>query len=738
MQAGIRTFRDDEDIERGKNIKDEIEKAILHESKISIVVFPKNYASSTWCLNELVKILEHRKSCQHIVLPVIYDVDPTQVKKQTGSYAEAFAWHEESFKYEMDMVQRWRATLKEVADLGGMVLQDSNESPQVEYLISPMLCEGLNNSATIGPNLMLRKFAKTCKVNPLPLKDGKQSLSSDESSKNPNAILDEGIRRILKNCYPPNSLNLYAEFDGDNVVDDKDDECDVNNEVDDECLEPINKKDGSSTVGIATICGIGGIGKTTIAKVVYNQNIERFDDIVKGKTKKIYNADDGINKIKKAICCRRILLILDDVDDLGKITKIIGTRIPFHPGSKIIITSRHRYLLSRPFISQMFDLEASSSYGDLCKVFEVKELAFNESLHLFNWYAFGHNSIIVSFMEYASSIVKHCGGLPLALQVLGSSLSGKSTSVWKSTLEKLEAIPDSKIQKILQVSYDSLQDDHDKNIFLDIACLFFGKDRDYTTTILDGCNFYTTVGIENLICRSLLIVNENNKLVMHQMVRDRGREIIRQESLDLGKRSRLWHKEAFDVIREKIGSKTTKCLTLDLQGLLEDKTRRTIARNFKDFPKGLIWLRWQGFPLEYIPTNLDITRLVVLDMRNSSLKHVWMDTEFLPNLKILNLNHSHDLIKTPNFLGLPSFEKLMLKDCIKLIEVDQSIGELKTLTFLSLKDCTNLMKLPRTIGLVVSLEVLILSGCSRLDDVPRELHNMKSLRVLNLDETAIH
>ena len=124
VQVGIHTFRDDEKIEKGKNIKDEIEKAILHESKISIVVFSKNYASSTWCLNELVKILEHRKSSQHIVLPVFYDVDPTQVKKQTGSYGEAFARHEESFKSEKDMVQRWRAALKEVTNLGGMVLQD--------------------------------------------------------------------------------------------------------------------------------------------------------------------------------------------------------------------------------------------------------------------------------------------------------------------------------------------------------------------------------------------------------------------------------------------------------------------------------------------------------------------------------------------------------------------------------------------------------------------------------------
>ena len=49
--------------------------------------------------------------------------------------------------------------------------------------------------------------------------------------------------------------------------------------------------------------------------------------------------------------------------------------------------------------------------------------------------------------------------------------------------------------------------------------------------------------------------------------------------------------------------------------------------NFKDFPKGLIWLRWHGFPLQSLPTDFDIKRLVVLDMRNNSLKHVWKDTQ---------------------------------------------------------------------------------------------------------------
>ncbi|KAL4355227.1 hypothetical protein GQ457_06G002400 [Hibiscus cannabinus] len=373
------------------------------------------------------------------------------------------------------------------------------------------------------------------------------------------------------------------------------------------------------------------------------------------------------------------------------------------------------------------------------------KLNFNESLQLFHWFAFGCNSMSESFMECAASLVKQCGGLPLALQVLGSSLSGKSMNVWRSALEKLEAIPNGKVHKILRISYDSLEDDHDRNLFLDIAVCSLGK-TDYTTTILDGCDFYTTIGIENLIRRSLLTINEKNKLMMHQMIRDMGREIIRQESSDVGERSRLWAQGRIRCNKRKTGSRTIKCLALDLQGLLENKSKKTattlhlpkhgmeteafekmqrlqllqldhvkLKGDFKDFPKSLIWLRWHGFPMQSLPADFDIRRLVALDMRYSNLKRVWKDKECVPNLKILNLNHSHGLLKTPNFSG-PSLEKLMLKDCIKLVEVDESIGELKMLTFLNLKDCKSLGKLPRTIGSLVSLEELILSGCSTLDN----------------------
>ncbi|KAL7257948.1 hypothetical protein ACSBR1_004134 [Camellia fascicularis] len=92
----------------------------------------RDHASSGWCLNELVKILERKRTVDHIILPVFYHVDPSHVKKQTGSFAEAFAKHKEELEVEnnerkqkgLAKLERWRVALREVADLPGMVLKD--------------------------------------------------------------------------------------------------------------------------------------------------------------------------------------------------------------------------------------------------------------------------------------------------------------------------------------------------------------------------------------------------------------------------------------------------------------------------------------------------------------------------------------------------------------------------------------------------------------------------------------
>ncbi|RXH68414.1 hypothetical protein DVH24_030747 [Malus domestica] len=158
--AGIHTFRDDDEIKRGENIESELEKAI-QESQVSIIVFSKDYASSRWCLNELLKIVERRNTDhRHVVLPVFYEVDPSDVRKQSGPFAEAFARHEERFSTEMDKVEQWRRALGDVASLGGMVLGDRVRkilrASCSTLLAKERLLEVIKNDAMIKNNITMK------------------------------------------------------------------------------------------------------------------------------------------------------------------------------------------------------------------------------------------------------------------------------------------------------------------------------------------------------------------------------------------------------------------------------------------------------------------------------------------------------------------------------------------------------------------------------------------------------
>nr|ABF81449.1 TIR-NBS type disease resistance protein [Populus trichocarpa] len=470
VQAGIHTFRDDDEIQRGHNIELEIQKAI-QQSKISIIVFSIDYARSRWCLDELVMIMERKRTTNSIVLPVFYDVDPSQVRNQTGSFAAAFVEHEKRFKEEMERVNGWRIALKEVADLGGMVLGD-----------------------------------------------------------------------------------------------------------------------GSHSAAIALLYGIGGVGKTAIAKNVYNQNFYKFEgksflsnfrerskefkglvclqrqllsDILKKSVDEINDVDEGILKIKDVICCRRTLIVLDDVEERDQFNAIVGMQNWLCKGSKIIVTTRNKGLLS------------ANDKWVKCK---VEPLDNGKSLELFSWHAFGQAYPVEGFVEDSWKIVNHCNGLPLALRVIGSSLSGKSREVWESALHEMEVIPNCEVQKILRISYDSLDDEYQKNLFLDIACFFNGMDYNYAVRILDGLGIGARFRIDNLIDRCLVEIveiNSDKRLWMHQLVRDMGREISRQESPQC---QRIWHHmEAFTVLKEASDAEKLRGLTIDMHALMEDNCTKAIC-----------------------------------------------------------------------------------------------------------------------------------------------------------------
>lgn len=114
---GIITFRDDLELGKGTAISPELLTAI-EESRFAVIIISQNYASSTWCLDELLKILECMEA-KETVLPIFYHVDPSDVRKQTGPFAEAFIKHEKRFRDDKKKVQMWRAALTKVANLSG-------------------------------------------------------------------------------------------------------------------------------------------------------------------------------------------------------------------------------------------------------------------------------------------------------------------------------------------------------------------------------------------------------------------------------------------------------------------------------------------------------------------------------------------------------------------------------------------------------------------------------------------
>jgi len=321
----------------------------------------------------------------------------------------------------------------------------------------------------------------------------------------------------------------------------------------------------SKDVLLLGVWGMGGIGKTTIAKAIYNKIGRNFEgrsfladirevwgqeaghvclqeqllfDIFKENNTKIHNIETGKIILRERLRHKRILLILDDVNKLQQLNALCGYREWFCSGSRIIITTRDIHLLRGKRVDQ---------------VFAMTGMDVGESIELFSWHAFKQASPKEDFIELSRNLVAYAGGLPLALEVLGAYLFDMEVSEWKSVLEKLRKIPNDEVQEKLKISYDGLTDDTKKGIFLDIACFFIGKDRNDVIHILNGCGLFAENGIRVLVERSLVTIDGKNKLGMHDLLRDMGREIIRSKSpMELEERSRLWFLEdILDVLSKE-------------------------------------------------------------------------------------------------------------------------------------------------------------------------------------------
>jgi hypothetical protein len=245
--------------------------------------------------------------------------------------------------------------------------------------------------------------------------------------------------------------------------------------------------------------------------------------------------DQGVTLIEKRLHQKRILLVLDDVDKLDQLEMLSGRIDWFGLGSRIIITTRDKHLLRAHGVESIYPMEG---------------LDHDEALRLFSWHAFKSDKPNGDYVEVIEDALRYCGGLPLALIVLGSTLKCRDILYWKEKLDEYKRNPNSDIQKILKISFDGLEVNA-KKIFLDIACFFKGEDAKYVRNILDACGFKSKTGIEELKDKCLITEESWGSFMMHDLLQEMGRDIVRQESEEPGERSRLWfHEDVRSVLEE--------------------------------------------------------------------------------------------------------------------------------------------------------------------------------------------
>ncbi|KAH0974662.1 hypothetical protein GBA52_016561, partial [Prunus armeniaca] len=478
---GINTFMDDE-LRRGEEISNALLTAI-EDSKIYVVVFSENYASSKWCLDELVKILDCKESNQQLVIPVFYKVNPSDVRNHRGSFGDALANMERKYKDEMDKVKKWRAALSQAAALSGFPLDEHRSEAELIHKI----VQHISREVIDRTYLYMTEYL---------------------------VGMHHPVQHIIKH------LDL-----------------------------------GKNDVRMVGLWGTGGIGKTTIATAVYNSIAHEFEgccflanirecsmwqrgglaelqrtllyEILRDTNLEVANVHKGATMIKQRLSCRKVLLVLDDVDDMEQLHKLVGARDWFGVGSRIIITTRDKQLLTAHHVNL---------------IHEVEILDDPEGLELFCWHAFKTSGPpLGDYVKLAKRAIRYAQGLPLALEVLGCCLCGGSIDKWEAALDGFKS---TKIQDVLKISYNAL-DPNVQEVFLDIACFFKGNRRSYAIETLAACGLNASYSIEVLIEKALISVEHGDYYIrMHDLLEEMGKDIVQQESpTEAGGRSRLWFHE---------------------------------------------------------------------------------------------------------------------------------------------------------------------------------------------------
>ncbi|KAH9782325.1 ADP-ribosyl cyclase/cyclic ADP-ribose hydrolase [Citrus sinensis] len=715
-RQNIQTFIDDQ-LNRGDEISESLVNAI-EASAISVIVFSEGYASSRWCLDELVKILDCKKEYAQIVIPVFYRVDPSDVRNQTGSFGDSFSKLEERLKENTEKLQSWRNALEEAASLCGF------HSPNIRHE-SELTNEVVNH--------ILKRLDEVFQP-----RDNKNQLVGVEST------VDE-----IESLLGVESKGVYA----------------------------------------LGIWGIGGIGKTAIARAIFDKISGDFEcscflENVREESQrpgglaclrqkllsnllKDKNVMPYIDLNFRRLSRMKVLIVFDDVTCFNQLESLIGSLDWLTPVSRIIITTRNKQVLRNWGVS---------------KIYRMQALEYHHALELFCRHAFKQNHPDVGYEELSSKVMKYAQGVPLALKVLGCFLYEREKEVWESAINKLQRILHPSILEVLKISYDDL-DDKERSIFLDVACFFRGEHVNPIMKFFNASGFYPEIGISVLVDKSLIAIDSHKKITMHDLLQELGREIVRQESINPENRSRLWHhQDIYEVLTYNTGTEKIEGICLDMSKVKEihlnpntftkmpklrflkfysssfNGENKCKVSYLQDFGFSEVkYLHWHGYPLKSLPSNLSAEKLVLLEVPDNDIEQLWDCVKHYSKLnQIIHAAYNKLIAKAPNPTLMPRLNKLVilnLRGSKSLKSLPSGIFNLEFLTKLDLSGCPKLKRLPEissgniswlflrgtaieelpsSIERLLRLGFLDLSNCKRLKSLPSSLWKLKSLGILNL------
>ncbi|XP_059076031.1 disease resistance protein RPV1-like [Cryptomeria japonica] len=478
LQArGCRVFLECEEKEWGASIPFAIRDGIC-SSAVHIPIFSKAYAESSWCLEELVLMLEQFDA---LFIPVFYDAEPWEfrrIENKNSAYAAAFSGYE-SRGWKLDKLEEWKTALVSASEFSGYEYSQNKDN----------LCEKIVSR-----------------------------------------VLQEIERRITPLQFANYPIGL------DKMVED----------FERSCLETPNTE-----VKMVGIFGMGGSGKTTLAKELFSRKRSSYSSasflfnvresharsdlrsLQSKLLKDLFHDDRQPEHRLGRATHQHSLIVLDDIDDRDQLDALLPEGM-LGPGSLVIVTTRDLGVLTA---------------ADVTTSYMMKPMDPITAEELFCRHAFHGGDQTPEYKKLVESFVDVCGGLPLSLQVLGCHVRDRNGVYWKLQLEKAKKIPPNDIMQKLRISFDSL-DEEEKEIFIDIACFFFDKPKDMAMEIWMASQWSTAErSVQTLVDKCLVEVEHSAKgdfFIMHDQLRDLGRHLA-----DTVGSPRLWQPQLLRPLQEK-------------------------------------------------------------------------------------------------------------------------------------------------------------------------------------------